>query len=147
MYELILPIHSLLRYAVFLMVVFVSIKSLLGWLNKSPYTKADDKLALFAMIATHLQLTIGVILYFISPNVDFSHFGEAMKDPVRRFWLVEHNTMMVAAILLITLGRTMSKKAPEEAKHRKAAIFFGIALLILLYAVPWPFSKVPRPWF
>lgn len=116
------------------MLVVVIITSLAGLINKKPYTDTDNKLGLFLFISTHLQLLLGLILFFISPAVQFS--GEAMKDPSTRYWLVEHNTAMIIAIVFITLARTTSKKMTlSEAKHKRMLIFNVIALAIIILAI------------
>src|SRR5690606_40723846 len=107
MYNGLLFTHSYLRYIVLILLIVVVITSLLGLVNKKPYTNGDNKLSLFLFISTHLQLLVGLILFFVSPAVQLS--GDAMKDATTRYWLVEHNTMMLIAVVLITLARTTSK--------------------------------------
>lgn len=134
MYNGLLIAHSYLRYIVLILLVIVIITSLLGLVNKKTYTEGDNKLGLFLFISTHLQLLLGLILFFISPVVQFS--GDAMKNPETRYWLVEHNTAMIIAIVFITLARTTSKKMTDSvAKHRRMLIFNLIALVIILVAI------------
>lgn len=96
------------------------------------------------MISAHTQLLVGILLYFVSPFVKFGN----MSDKETRFFTMEHSVMMIIAIILITMARIMSKKAKEDRlKFRRLFIFSFIALLIILVAVPWPFSPVYRPWF
>jgi membrane protein DedA with SNARE-associated domain len=73
----------------------------------------------------------------------------AMKDNVHRFWIVEHITGTILAVLLITIGRGVAKKSmPDAAKHKRSAIIYLIALIIILAVVPWPFrAGIGRPWF
>src|SRR5688500_11831523 len=106
MYQGLLLTHSYLRYFVLILLIIVILISLIGLINKKPYTRTDDKVGLFLFICTHTQLLVGIILFFVSPFVQFS--GSAMKDPVTRYWLVEHNTAMIIAIVLITLARSTS---------------------------------------
>jgi hypothetical protein len=81
-----------------------------------------------------LQLLLGLILFFVSPAVQFS--GEAMKDPSTRYWLVEHNTAMIIAIVFITLARTTSKKMTDsQARHKRMFIFNLIALAIIVLTI------------
>jgi hypothetical protein len=101
------------------------------------------------MIAAHLQLVFGLVLYFISPlvKVGLSNLGEAMKDTLLRFWAVEHITMMFIGITLITVGNISAKKsATDMSKHKKVAIYFLIALVIIFMAIPWPWKEVGRGW-
>lgn len=134
MYNALLVTHSYLRYILLILLIVVIITSLMGLINKKPYTSTDNKLSLFLFISTHLQLLLGLILFFVSPAVEFS--GDAMKDPTARYWLVEHNTAMIIAIVLITLGRSTSKKMTDsQSKHRRMFIFNLIALAIILIAI------------
>ena len=134
MYDGLLVAHSYLRYIILILLIVVIITSLLGLVNKRSYTHGDNKLSLFLFISTHLQLLLGLILFFVSPSVQFS--GEAMKDPVTRYWLVEHTTAMLIAIGLITLARTTSKKMVDgTARHKRMFIFNLIALAIIVVTI------------
>ena len=150
MYTGLLHLHSALRYLVLIMLVVAIIKALDGWLNKKAYTAADNKISLVTLILTHTQFLVGLVLYFVSPLVQraLADMGAAMKETTLRFWAVEHIAMMLAGVILITVGRSSSKKAIDAiVKHKRIAIFFLIGLIIILAAIPWPFSRVPRPWF
>ncbi len=150
MYDILLPLHSLLRYVILILLVITIIKSFIGWFGGKTYTNGDDKLSLFTFIGAHTQLLIGLIMYFMSDvvKVGLSDMGSAMKDPALRFWTVEHGLSMIVAIAIITLGRIMSKKGTTDAaKHRRIAIYYLLALVLIFSAIPWPFSAVARPWF
>jgi len=117
---------------VFLLIVIV--RSFTGWQKKSLYSPLDEKFSLLLFIFTHTQLVIGLIVYFVSPAVIFS--ASSMKDAIARYWLVEHITMMIIAIVLITLARITAKKMTEAAaKHKRLFIFNAIALVIILVAI------------
>lgn len=149
MYSILLHLHSVLRYAVLILLLAAIFRSFTGWLNKKPYTPADRKISLFTMIFTHLQFIIGLWLYLISPYVHagLANMGNAMKDKALRFWTVEHISIMLIAIVLITLGNSMAKRAPlDVTKHKKTALFFLIALILILVSIPWPFSTISRDW-
>ena len=134
MYNALLVAHSYLRYIVLVLLIIVIITSLMGMMNKKPYSSTDNRLGLFLFISTHLQLLIGLILFFVSPVVQFS--GAAMKDATTRYWLVEHNTAMLIAIVLITLARTTSKKmADGPLRHKRMFVFNLIALAIIVVAI------------
>jgi hypothetical protein len=132
------------------MLIVAIIKAFDGWLNKKEYTGTDNKLSLITLIVVHTQFLVGLILYFISPLIQraLSDMGAAMKETTLRFWAIEHIAMMLVAVVLITIGRSSSKKAVDAVKkHKRIALFFLIGLIIILAAIPWPFSRVPRPWF
>jgi uncharacterized membrane protein len=123
--------HSLLRYFVLILLLAVIIKSMIGWLNNKPFGKADNKLSLFLLIFTHIQLLVGLILYLVSDRVQFN--SETMKNDTLRYWAVEHLTGMIIAVVLITLARTTSKKMTEDVKkHKRLAIFNLLALVIVI---------------
>jgi hypothetical protein len=129
--SILVVLHSLNRFVLLALLLVVLYKSLMGWLNKSSYTNADDKLSLGLFISTHIQLLLGLILYFVSPAVIFS--AASMKDKVARYWLVEHITGMVIAVVLITMARITAKKlADSTAKHKRLFVFNLIALVIIV---------------
>jgi hypothetical protein len=133
-YEFFKDLHSGFRYVVFIMVVLAIIQSLLGWLGKKPYTEVNRRVNLFALISAHTQLLIGIVLYFLSPNVQFN--SSTMKTETTRYFTVEHWLMMVIAIVLITIGHSKSKKIIlPEGKHKTVAIFYIIAFLIIIGAI------------
>lgn len=151
MYEILLRSHSGLRWVV-LILVLGSIGRALTNMSSGKFTALDDKLSLFSLISAHIQLLLGLGLYFISPFVKAAMeigMGEAMKDSVMRFWLVEHLTGMLIGIALITVGRVAAKKATEDkAKFKKIAIFFTLGLIVILATIPWPFrAEIARGWF
>lgn len=131
--QILVVLHSLNRYIVLALLLVVIVKSLTGWLNKSPFEKADDKLSLFLFIATHTQLLLGLILYFTSPAVIFS--GASMKEAVARYWLVEHSTGMLIAIVLISLGRILSKKLTDSSAKHKRMFIYNVAALVVIVAI------------
>lgn len=136
MYSFLLKFHSGLRYIVLLLVVLAIVQALAGWFGNKKYTDGNRKLNLFAMISAHTQLLIGLVLYFFSPFVNFSDMANTMKDATSRYWTVEHAVMMIFALVLITVGHARSKKAAESTgKHRSIAIFYGLAIVIILAAI------------
>lgn len=150
MYTGILHLHNLLRYVIVILLIIAVVKSFASWFGKREYTATDNKISLFLLISAHLQLVIGLGLYFMSPIVEsaLADFGAAMKNPALRFWGVEHILSMIIGIAIITLGRVMAKKAKtDSSKHRRQAIYFLLAMILIFSAIPWPWSAVPRPWF
>jgi len=133
-YEIVKDIHSWFRYVVFVLVLLAIIQSLLGWLGKKPYTEGNRKINLFALISAHTQLLIGIVLYFLSPNVQFN--SGTMKNDTTRYFTVEHWVMMLIAIVLITIGHAKSKRIIlPEGKHKTIAIYYIIAFVIIVGAI------------
>lgn len=126
--------HSLLRYFVLIMLVVVVVVSLLKWLGRKPYTNLDNKLGLYLFIFTHLQLLVGLVLYFVSDVVQFN--AGTMKNAELRYWAVEHISLNLVAIVLITLARTSSKKMGDDtAKHRRMFVFNVLALILIFVSL------------
>jgi cytochrome bd-type quinol oxidase subunit 2 len=142
MYEFFKYLHSGFRFVVLLLILLAIVQSLAGWLGKKTHTDGNRKINLFAMISAHTQLLIGLAVYFISPFVQFG--SNTMKEATTRYWTVEHISMMIFAIILITIGHSKSKKAVlPEAKHRAIAIFYGLAVLVIIVAI----IQSKRPFF
>jgi hypothetical protein len=134
MYSTFLLLHSVARYFVLILIIVLILKSLAGWMTRSVYTPADNKISLFTLIFAHTQFLLGVILYFVSPFVTFS--SETMKDPFMRYWTVEHITIMLIAIVLITVARSTSKKLTDGvARHRRLFILNAIALVLIMTGI------------
>ena len=147
-----LVIHNILRWAVLLFGLWAVITAFSAILSKRPYKSSDNKTSLFFMISCDLQLLMGLILYFTGMWFDVvkSNMGGVMKEAGIRFFAVEHSLMMLIAWLLVHVGRSMVKRSTTDAqKHKRTLIYFGIALLIILAMIPWPFRipEIARPLF
>jgi hypothetical protein len=131
MYDILLNSHSYLRYFILIMLIAVIVRSLMGWIGNKPFTRVDDRLGLYLVIFTHLQLVAGVILYFRSPFVRFD--ATTMKDDITRYWTVEHALTMVIVVALITIARATSRRMAEDlSKHRRLVLLNTIALLLVV---------------
>jgi multisubunit Na+/H+ antiporter MnhB subunit len=138
--------HSGLRWLLLIILVITVLNAYSKWRNQKTYSLFDKLSALLTFILSHLQLSIGLILYFISNKVQFN--SATMSNTQLRFYTVEHFLMMLIAIILITLGYKRAKKAEGAVKHRRIFIWYGIALLLILIAIPWPFrSELAANWF
>jgi fatty-acid desaturase len=146
MYQLLVHTHSGLRWIVLLTLV-VAIVNAIGKTDGSrAFRNKDRRLSLMALIFVHLQLIIGLILYFISPLVIFA--GESMKNAILRFYLVEHILLMLVSIILITVGFSRAKRAIDEGKKFKnILVFYLIGLVLILISIPWPFRFDTAGWF
>ncbi|MGC6470735.1 MAG: hypothetical protein ACON4E_05650 [Flavobacteriales bacterium] len=134
MYIGLLHLHSNLPYVLFLLMAVVLVKSLIGWITKSPFDSLSNKLVLFSMITIHIQWTVGAVLYFVSPNV--LSIGEAMDNSLSRLYALEHPILMTVAMVLLTISRSKSKKSDDTKNHRTVFILFTIALVSILLCLP-----------
>jgi hypothetical protein len=130
-------LHSGLRWVVLILLVYAILNAIAAR-NSNEYTKKDKMINLFTMVSLHLQLVLGFILYFTSSQVNFS--GEWMKNPVQRFYGLEHISVMILAIALVTFARGKAERSKDtNAKHKKIRIWFTVALLLILISIPWGF--------
>lgn len=148
--QVLLVLHNLIRWLILIFAFWTIIRAVSGLISKRVYTPADSSSNFFFMLGMDIQLLIGMILYFTNGWFEsLKNFGDSMKDPMVRFFTMEHSVMMIIAWILVHAGRISVKKTSDpNAKFKKTLLFFGIALLIILIAIPWPFREaVARPWF
>jgi len=106
----------------------------------------NNRWAVFFTISLDVQFLLGIIL-LLTLNV-FSDFGATMRDPIARFYAVEHETIMIVAIALAHIGRVRARKAATPAAARtQSLIFYGLSTLLLLVGTPWPGMRDSRPLF
>lgn len=141
MYETVLFIHSYWAYLVLLILIVASVNSLVGYFTNKEYGAMNFRIALFTLIVSHIQLLIGFVLFFTAPYLRaFGEvgMGEVMRDPTLRLYIVEHPLMMIIAVALITIGYSKhKKKLTSTPKFKILAIFYTIALLVMLSRIPW----------
>lgn len=149
MYGTVLIIHSLVRWAVLLTGVFATARGISGWRSRRPWTLPDERAGFWFLMTLDLQFLLGLLLYGVLSPITwaaFQDFGGAMRDSLARFWAVEHAFGMIVAIALAHIGRSRVHKTGNDGKrHKLAAIFFTLALIVILASIPWPGLKHGRP--
>lgn len=135
MYELIQKFHSVWAYSTLAVLVIALINGFVGLTSNKVFTQKDKKISLFGLIATHIQLVLGLVLYFVSP---LGLQGFNMKESALRLTSLEHPLINIIAIVLITIGWSKHKKQEEsKAKFKAITIFYGLGLLLILSRIPW----------
>jgi hypothetical protein len=145
-----LVIHNLLRWLILLFGVWAVLNAISGLIGKRVFSRADGRTNFLFTISMDLQLLVGLGLYFSGAWFDrLKHLGENMKDSNLRFFTMEHEVFMILAWILVHVGSVVARKAiTSPGKFKRSLIFFGITLLLILIAMPWPFREaVARPWF
>ncbi len=138
--------HSGLRWIALLLLILAVGIAFRRLRSPDGFKDSHRRIALFGLIVTHLQLVIGLVLYFISPKVQF--VAGVMQDKILRFYTVEHITVMLIAIALITIGYSkMKRRDTDDGKFRALATYYGIGLLLILISIPWPFRGLGAGWF
>lgn len=136
MYTFIQKFHSGWAYLALLLLLIAVFNAVLGIISKKEFTAKDRKIALFGLIGTHIQLVVGLLLYFISP-LGLDSLGQ-MKDAALRLTSLEHPLTNIIAIVLITIGWSKHKKAENSlAKFKSITIFYGLGLVLILSRIPW----------
>lgn len=134
-------LHSYWAYLVLIILIIAVVNSIIKKAGNKEYEAKDFRIALFTLIVSHIQLLLGLILYFVSPRFSlFSELGmgEIMKNSVDRLYLVEHPLVNLIAIALITIGYSKhKKKLLSDAKFKTLSVFYTIALILFLSRIPW----------
>ncbi|MFN5418172.1 MAG: cytochrome B [Flavobacteriia bacterium] len=146
MHDILVRSHSGLRYIALGLLLYAIVNAILSR-SKGHYAKKDKMINLFAMVFLHVQLLLGLILYFTSPKVVFVEGW--MKVAQSRFFGLEHILMMVLAIVIVTIGRKKAEKESNPAKkHSKIMLWYLIGLFLIFAAIPWPFRNLGvTTWF
>ena len=148
MFSYLLFFHSAVRWLVLLTLIYTIFNSLIKYKRNAVFTKLDNKLRHWTATTAHIQLMLGMVLYFKSPAVaQYRAVGQAagqrIGEPLFFSWI--HISMMILSILIITFGSAVSKRQEtDQQKFKVIWLYFGLALLIILAAIPWPFSPLAQ---
>ena len=139
--ELLQTVHSYLAYVALGVLLIAVANAILGLIQGRMFTlEKDFRISLFALIIIHLQLILGLILYFVSAS-GFSaiqKFGMGGLSPAARLLALEHPLINIIAIVVITLGWSRHKKSMEgKKKFRSIAMFYGLGLVLIMSRIPW----------
>ena len=141
MYSLLKNLHSYLAYLVLLVLILAILNAFIGKIKGKDFESKDLRLSLYGLILSHIQLLIGLILYFVSPWFNqWSNLGVGgvMKAAQARLYLVEHPFTNIIAIILITIGWSLHKRQSDPGKKfLRIALFYGFGLFLLLSRIPW----------
>ena len=151
LYSISLFLHSWNRWLILVAGIIVITSAIRGLSAKSVYTDFQRKWALVFLSSLHLQLLVGILLYFVLSPLTLqalSNFGAAMNDPVMRFFAVEHSFTNLIAIILAQSGSILVKRATDaRVKNKRTLIWNGIALLLILAMIPMGMMGLARPLF
>lgn len=151
MYSAALLVHSWVRWVVVIAGLLAVARAIAGMSGDKPWTSSDNRGTLIFTIALDIQMVVGLALYgWLSPitRLAFGDMATAMRNPALRFWVAEHFVGMLMALALAHVGRVVIRKKTEAGdKHRLTAMFMGVAMVVILLSVPWPWGANPRPLF
>ncbi len=144
MYSILQHAHSGWAYLLLLVLGIATINALLGFFTKKEFGNRDFSLALGGLIVTHIQLLVGIILWAVSPysSALFNNTSAVMKSRELKLLALEHPLMMIIGVALLTVGYSKhKKKVISSGKFKMLAIFYTLALLVVLSRLPW------KQWF
>lgn len=138
MYNGLLDLHNLIRWAVVLLGLIAIVVALGG----KRWTPQQNSLGRWFSTVFDVQVLIGIILLFVSPLVGnaFTDFGATMSDSALRRMVIEHPVLMIVAAVLVHVGVSRGRKTDSS---RTAAIFYLVAAVVVAYAIPWDRSLIP----
>jgi small-conductance mechanosensitive channel len=150
MYEILKHSHSGLRWVALFLLLFAIVNAAKS-MRSGNYTNRDKKINLFAMIFIHTQVLIGLVMYFMSPKVQFveNWMSSDVAGGMYRFFNLEHILGMIVAAVIMTIGRSKAekKRIGSRDKHRSILINYTVALILILALIPWPFRGFGSAWF
>jgi hypothetical protein len=151
MYQTLTFLHSTLRWLVLISLIVAHYKAYRGYFQKTAFTKTDNAIRHWTATIAHLQLMVGITLYFQSPIIKYflKNFSTAKENFDLLFFGLIHSSLMLIAVIIITIGSAMAKrKTLDNEKFKTMLIWYGLALFLIFIAIPWPFSPFAnRPYF
>lgn len=151
MFGVFLILHSCLRWLVLLSLLGMLLRAYIAWIKHWEFSRSDHILRLVTVSIAHLQLSLGIGLYVLSPIVRyfFQHFKTALHITQIRFFGMEHITMMLLAMTCISIGSIRAKRAQHsQTKFKRIAFWYTLALLMIFTSIPWEFSPfTSRPYY
>lgn len=141
MYDTVKILHSYWAYLVLLILVLATFNAIVKYFGNKEFHAKDFRISLFTLIVSHIHLILGIILFFAADYISLISdmgMGEVMKNATLRSNIVEHPITMIIAIVLITMGYSKhKKKLTSKSKFKMLAIFYSLALILILAKIPW----------
>ncbi|HLP52598.1 MAG TPA: hypothetical protein VK154_17035 [Chitinophagales bacterium] len=151
MYTVLTLSHNYTRWLVLVSLLFALYRAFRGYLSKSAFTKTDNAIRHWTATISHIQLVLGMLLYFQSPLVKYfwANSKQVMGDIEFSFFGLYHIALMFTAVIIITMGSALAKRRePDSEKFKTMLVWFTVALIIIFIAIPWPFSPFAnRPYY
>lgn len=151
MYQTLLFYHNIFRWLALLSLLYAIIRACRGYTSQSAFSKADNRTRHWTATIAHVQLTLGILLYFQSPVIKYflTHFNDSLSNADISFFGLIHSSLMLLSVITVTIGSAKAKRErTDKQKFKTILLWFSIALLIIFIAIPWPFSPfAQRPYF
>ncbi len=136
MINILQPAHSYIAFIALALIIIAAVNALLGKMMKKTFKPGDRQLSLLGLMFAHIQLLIGLILFFLEGRYNIN--GDVMKDSLSRLYAVEHPLINIIAIVLITIGWSKhKKKTTDNEKFSSIGIFYALGAILILSRIPW----------
>lgn len=149
LYLSILVLHNLMRWVTLIAAIWALYRAYRGWFGARPWTPGDQRAGRWFALALSLQLLIGGVFYCLPESIAqlaWTNLDAVMREPSLRFFVIEHSVQMFVALVLAHMGSALARRGSNDAdRHRRAALFFSVSLLVTFAAVPWPWTLHERP--
>jgi hypothetical protein len=141
MYHILIVLHTYVRWFVLLSLIIAVYKAFSGYFFNKAFTKSDNTVRHLTATVAHIQLMIGMILYFQSPVIKYFFKNMSSAGAEYSFFGMIHSSLMLVAIVIVTIGSAMAKRKKTDKEKFKTMLFwFSLAFVIIFLAIPWPFS-------
>jgi len=151
MYPILIYCHSAIRWLLLAALGASIYRAYRGYAGGHVFSKGDNALRHWTATIAHIQLVLGILLYTQSPLVKYflKHAKEAVHVREAAFFGLVHIALMLVAVVIITTGSALAKRrGGDKEKYRTILLWYAIALLIIIIAIPWPFSPLAqRPYY
>ena len=151
MFSILTLLHSAIRWLVLASLLYAIIIAARGYFTQKPFVSKDNLVRHWTATIGHIQLLLGILMVTQSPTVRIFWNGttEAEKDGDILFFGLLHPSLMLISIVVLTVGSALAKRCNDDhQKFRTMLVYFSVALLLILIAIPWPFSPLAsRPYF
>lgn len=146
MYLTLLVVHNAIRWIVLLLLLFGIYRACDGYRKASVFSALDNALRHWTATVLQMQMMAGFVLYFNSPFVSAFWSGNDTEGmTTERFFAVVHSSFMFAAVTIISVGSALAKRrASDQQKYRTMLTWFCIGMVLILIAIPWPFSPLTQ---
>lgn len=143
--------HSTLRWLVLLSLIYAIIRAAKGYYSGRPFSATDNAVRHWTATIAHLQLALGMWLYTQSPIIRYfwKNVKDSLPDRNLLFFGIVHIGLMLTAIVVVTIGSAKARrKEKDKEKFGTMLLWFTAGLLLILMAIPWPWSPLAqRPYF
>lgn len=145
MHQTLLTLHSINRWLVLISLLYGVFLSARGYLKLRAFGSHDNLIRHLTATISHVQLLLGLSLYMISPIVKFDPAvaETSLWMDEHLFFRYVHIALMVISVVLITIGSAKAKRMQtDREKFGTMLLWFSFALLVIIVAIPWPFSPL-----